>query len=212
MLKTHTKAQEQLDLFLRLIVQDKKKHSRWLNTLSFLEHIGSRKIIKSQNSARLDFTLLQHISEEARHAFYFKKWARIVSKEACPDFQEQYLIKGRLSEDYFQSLDHKTAEELSQSKDLKSGDKSFLNYLYTTWLIEERAIMLYKKYNEVLKFHQFSFNLNVILNEEDHHLNTIINTLKNKDNNFKRRAEKLFKYEQIQFTNLLQHWMSLASS
>ena len=204
--------QKQLELFLRLIVQNKQKHAHWLNTLAFLEHIGSRKIIKSQDSATLNFTVLQHISEEARHAFYFKKLARQVSKEDCPNFQEQYLIKGAVSEDYFQSLDHKSAEELSKQKNLNTEDKSILNYLYTTWLIEERAIMLYNIYNDILKLHQFPFNLNMILHEEDHHLKTIMNILQTKDKNFKERANVLFQYEQTQFEQLLQEWMTVVSS
>ena len=207
--KPHTK--EQLELFLRLIVQNKQKHAQWLNTLAFLEHIGSRKIIKSQDSSTLNLTLLQHISEEARHAFYFKKLACQVSKENCPNFQEQYLIKGSLSEDYFQSLDRKTAEELSKQKNLEVKDKSMLNYLYTTWLIEERAIMLYNIYNDILKFHQAPFNLNMILHEEDHHLKTIMNILQTKDKNFKTRANVLFQYEQRQFEQLLQEWMTVVS-
>ena len=207
--KPHT--QEQLDLFLRLIVQNKQKHAQWLNTLAFLEHIGSRKIIKSQDSATLNFTVLQHISEEARHAFYFKKLARQVSKEDCPNFQEKYLIKGSLSEDYFQSLDHKTAEELSKQKNLNAKDKSLLNYLYTTWLIEERAIMLYNIYNDILKLHQFPFNLNMILHEEDHHLKEMISAVQAKDKNFKERANVLFQFEQTQFEQLLQEWMTVVS-
>ncbi len=207
--KPHT--QEQLELFLRLIVQNKQKHAQWLNTLAFLEHIGSRKIIKSQDSTKLNFTVLQHISEEARHAFYFKKLACQVSKEDCPDFQEQYLIKGSLSENYFQSLDRKTAEELSKQKNLEVKDKSMLNYLYTTWLIEERAIMLYNIYNDILKFHKAPFNLNMILHEEDHHLKTIMNILQTKDKDFKARANVLFQYEQKQFEHLLQEWMTVVS-
>ena len=208
--KSNTK--EKLELFLRLIVQNKQKHAQWLNTLAFLEHIGSRKIIKSQNSATLSFTVLQHISEEARHAFYFKKLARQVSKESCPDFQEQYLIKGSLSEDYFQSLDRKTAEELSKQKNLKEKERAILNYLYTTWLIEERAIMLYNIYNDTLKLHQFPFNLNMILHEEDHHLKEMISAVQAKDKNFKERASVLFQYEQKQFDQLLQKWMPVVSS
>lgn len=208
--KSHTK--EQLELFLRLIVQNKQKHAQWLNTLAFLEHIGSRKIIKSQNSVTLSFTVLQHISEEARHAFYFKKLARQVSKNDCPDFQEQYLIKGSISEDYFQSLDHKTAEELSKQKNLEEKERSILNYLYTTWLIEERAIMLYTIYNDILKLHQFPFNLNMILHEEDHHLKEMISAVKTKDKNFKERAKYLFEYEQTQFDQLLQKWLTVVSS
>ena len=59
----------ELVTFLRQVMSCDQTHAKWLNTLAYLEHIGSRKIIKSQNSLRLDLHMLQHIAEEARHAF-----------------------------------------------------------------------------------------------------------------------------------------------
>ena len=170
--------------FLEKVVQNKVSHAHWLNTLAFMEHIGSRKIIKSQNSTYLDIDLLQHISEEARHAFYFKNLAHKVSPKDTPTFEPQYLIKGDLSEDYFQAVDHKVEEEVSTLP-----DKNILNYLYTTWIIEERAVFLYTVYNKLLLQGTQSlplqgtqslplqgtqspqgFNLDFILREEDNHL------------------------------------------
>ena len=191
-----------LPSFLQVVVQDKKQHAHWLNTLAFMEHIGSRKIIKSQNSTTLDHFVLQHISEEARHAFYFKNLAHKLSPSNCPTFEDTYLIKGSASEDYFQSIDHKAEEELADSP-----SKNILNYLYTTWLIEERALMLYEIYNQVLKSNKMSFNLNSILREEDHHLKTVIQIIQKKDFDFKERAKRLFEYERIQFASLVNNWL-----
>ena len=193
--------QEDLQSFLETVVQNKNLHTSWLNTLAFMEHIGSRKIIKSQNSATLDHTLLQHISEEARHAFYFKNLAYKLSPADCPNFEEVYLINGSSSEDYFQAIDHKAEEELSHSP-----FKNTLNYLYTTWMIEERAVMLYELYNQVLKLHKMPFNLNLILREEDHHLKTVMQMIQKKDPDFKERSERLFEYETNQFIWLIKQW------
>lgn len=93
-IEKETYIQKDLKSFLEAIVQNKSLHTHWLNTLAFMEHIGSRKIIKSQNSTKLDHTVLQHISEEARHAFYFKNLAHKLSPADCPNFEEEYLIKG----------------------------------------------------------------------------------------------------------------------
>lgn len=223
--------QRDLKIFLEKVVKNTKQHTHWLNTLAFMEHIGSRKIIKSQNSSTLDLTLLQHISEEARHAFYFKTLAHKLSPVDCPSFEEKYMIKGADSEDYFQAIDHHAEEDLANS-----SRKNILNYLYTTWMIEERAIMLYKLYNEVLsrtdlilnasskkpKRESFSvrslkvskpvrFNLNFILQEEDHHLKTVIQIIQEKDPDFQSRKERLFNYEQVQFALLVKKWQSVLS-
>ena len=220
-----------LKTFLEKVVQNTKQHTRWLNTLAFMEHIGSRKIIKSQNSATLDLTLLQHISEEARHAFYFKTLAHKLSPADCPSFEEKYLVKGADSEDYFQAIDHNAKEDLANS-----SRKNILNYLYTTWMIEERAIMLYKLYNEILSRTAISdsddkknkgqsasvrdpevskpvrFNLNFILQEEDHHLKTVIQIIQAKDPDFKNRKKRLFNYEHSQFVKLIKKWQSTISN
>ena len=178
-----------LKVFLEHITQNKEQHSHWLNTLAFMEYIGCRKIIKSQNSADLNLMLLQHISEEARHAYHFKKLAHQISPTDSPNFKAEYTLKGSLAEDYFQAIDHRVEEDLNHSllyqqqpnkgrsstplsnalnpnEELKSANqnriktikntkgmnlKNTLNYLYTTWLIEERALMVYHIYNQILK-------------------------------------------------------------
>jgi len=243
---TEENIKKPLTIFLEKIIQNKTLHTRWLNTLAFMEHIGSRKIIKSQNSFTLDIMLLQHISEEARHAFYFKKLAHNLSPKDCINFEENYLIKGDKSEQYFQDIDHKVQEDLvnypafsdnkksninqnpltennlinkkqsavNDSLDLEkktpySSINSLLNYLYTTWLIEERAVMLYEEYNKILEQKNMSFNLNIILKEEDHHLKTVLEIIQKKDLDFIDRSDRLFKYENSRFIQLLKEWQSV---
>ncbi len=205
-LEKETSIRKDLLSFLQNIVQDKKRHTYWLNTLAFMEHIGSRKIIKSQDSTKLDHFILQHISEEARHAFYFKHLAHKLSPVDCPTFEDIYLIKGSASEDYFQAIDHKAEEDLTNVP-----SKNILNYFYTTWLIEERALMLYELYNQVLKSNKLSFNLNAILREEDHHLKTVIQMIQKKDPDFKERATRLFDYERMAFSSLVKEWLMTIS-
>ena len=206
MLTTKTETTKQLESFLKGLLENKQNHAKWLNTLAFLEHIGCRKIVKSQNSALLSKDLLQHISEEARHAFYFKKLALKLNAEIT-NFKEENLLRGQDSEKYFQALDYKTADLLKEEK-----QSAFLNYLYTTWLVEERAVQLYTVYNQKLKAKQLPFNLDMILNEEDQHLNTVEGWLKKKDPQFKTRAKSLFHYESQEFSRLLEKWLSAVSS
>ena len=198
---SETKIKKDLESFLTKVTQDKSLHARYLNTLAFMEHIGSRKILKSQNSAKLNLTVLQHISEEARHAFYFKGLAHKISPADSQNFEPAYMINGSASEAYFQAIDHKAEEDLIGLPNAKQ-----LNYLYTTWIIEERAVMLYQIYNRILKSQRAPFNLDFILREEDHHLKTTVKFIQQKDLYFKERAKRLFTYENAQFTKLIKSW------
>src|SRR5690606_38165197 len=49
---------------LARIVPDAALHARLLNTLSLLEHLGSRKIIATQQSPAIDQPTLRHVAEE----------------------------------------------------------------------------------------------------------------------------------------------------
>jgi hypothetical protein len=67
--------------FLAGLVQDSKNHAKFLNMLAMLEHMGSRKIMVSQMNRPegLDQDTLQHLAEEARHAYFFKRHAERIN-------------------------------------------------------------------------------------------------------------------------------------
>ena len=70
-MKTH----DRLEAVIGIVMQDDHIHARWLNTFSFLEYIGFRKIVKSQRAEVLNRSLLVHALEEGRHALLLKKLA-----------------------------------------------------------------------------------------------------------------------------------------
>ena len=55
-------------------------HTRFLNMLSLMEHIGSRKIMTSQAKGALGQETLKHLAEETRHAFFFKRLAEKIAR------------------------------------------------------------------------------------------------------------------------------------
>lgn len=178
---------------LEQIVSNSSLHSRFLNTLSFLEYIGTRKIIKSQASDYFNEELLEHLNEEARHSLFFKKLAQKLSNKAMGFRPEDLLLK-KDSESYFQNLDKKS-KELSPNP--------FINYLYTTWSIENRAIYLYSIYDKILKKHSFSFSLRFILKEEGEHLKYVEDLGVNKN----PKDKKLLKeFEEKEFSYLMSKW------
>jgi hypothetical protein len=58
--------QNPIETAIAAIVVDKKLHARWLNTFSYLEYIGFRKIVKSQMAEALTNKVISHALEEGR--------------------------------------------------------------------------------------------------------------------------------------------------
>ena len=54
---------------LQTIVQSDVLHAKWLNSLSFLENTGARKISASEDSYQVSYLQLKHAAEEHRHAY-----------------------------------------------------------------------------------------------------------------------------------------------
>ena len=187
--------QEKLHHFLQNISKDAHTHAKFLNTLSFLEYIGARKILKSLQAPLLNETLLGHIAEEAYHSLFFKKLARKVCKKQF-SFEEEEMLAGRNMESYFQSLDQKACEMTKNQK--------FLNYLYTTWIIEKRAVTTYKIYNQILKENKFPFTLNSILRDEDKHLEEVETTIKKQDPDHDKHFALLKNFEAKEFDKVMQ--------
>ena len=185
----------ELQLILEEIVSYRALHGRWLNTLSFLEYIGTRKILKSLPADILDEILLSHISEEAFHSLFFKKLARKVTQNNY-SFREEELLLPEKCEDYFQNLDKK-AESLS-------GGNKVLNYLYTTWIVETRAVNVYSLYNQILQAKRFPFTLNPILKDEEKHLKQVKNLIEKMDSRYEAHFQELMAFERKEFTSLLK--------
>ncbi|XDD48752.1 hypothetical protein AB3N59_09800 [Leptospira sp. WS92.C1] len=172
--------------FLKKIIQDSKIHSRWLNTISFLEHMGSRKILATQSGFEMGEMILRHASEEARHAHFFKRMSDRVSPGTCPDYKQENLHCGYPAFLYFQRLDGMVLKNLKQSG-IKGQKQSFLSYLYVTHLIEERADFLYNEYDQILEENGISVSLKAIIKEEESHLSEMQNSLAAEDSDYKTR-------------------------
>lgn len=181
--------------FLEKIISCSKLHSLWLNTLSFLEYIGTRKMAKALPQEIFDETLLDHLSEEARHSLYFKKLAnRVSSRNLC--FQNDELLAGSEARAYFQKLDIK-AKTLS-------GGQALLNYLFTTWLIEQRAVLVYTVYNQLLSQKRFPFSLNPLLKEEMGHLIHVKSSMKKLSFDCEKTMSTLKTFEEEEFKILMK--------
>lgn len=160
-----------IDQLMQRIVADTDTHARWLNTLSYLEYIGFRKILKSQSAEMMTHATLLHANEEGRHALMLKNISLKVGGEKFDSYQPQTLLCGREAEDYFQSVDDGTEMLLSQ---VASGDKlTRLAYFTVTWLVEVRALEVYGAYMEALKGAGIASPIAGLLKEEERHLQEV---------------------------------------
>lgn len=182
---------------LETIIESPELHAKWLNTLSFLEHIGSRKILKTQSSDKTSPEILRHAAEEARHAYIFKK---MIDKTGLKseDYSISSMLCGGAANRYFQGLDgmvKRTLKEKSISKDMC--------YYYVTALIEERAGWLYPVYQKCLEKKKSPVDISNIIKEEERHLDEMHTELSGIDpsvmKEFRKKEESLFQtyYEKL---------------
>ncbi len=184
--------------FLIDVISNDGAHGRWLNTLSFMEYLGCRKIVKSQHSLGLSYKILEHIHEEAGHALLFKKWAMSLNPKTY-SYTTKSTIGLEASEEYFQNLD-RYIESFKMS--------SLLNYCYVTYLVEMRATWAYQIYSQVIaaSAHQFSFK--GLLKEEDQHLKEMTQWLEANDPNFSKNKIKHLNFENEQYKILIKHYQN----
>jgi len=145
---------------LEQICADQDLHIRFLNTLSLMEHIGSRKIMLAQPRVP-DGAMLKHLAEETRHAWFFKRAAEKLA--GCVlDYNDGVLLAGAAARFYMDRLD------AGISSAIPPGEGP-LPYLYMSLIIERRAIWAYRIYQSVLAGRNCGVSLTGVLAEEDRH-------------------------------------------
>ncbi len=152
------------------IVVDTPLHARFVNTLSRLEYVGVRKILKSRRSERIDLDGLQHILDEAVHALRLKKAAVALAGgggDGVVTFADDATLAGDAGEGYLQALDRRAEEALL---DLDPAERAEANYRLTSAAIEVRAQVFYPIYDQCLHDHSVGFSVAAIAKDEDRHL------------------------------------------
>ena len=169
-------------------------HAKFLNTLSYLEYIGARKMLKSLPAPILNKIFLEHINEEIRHSLFLKSLAEKLT-EASYGFKEQELIAGAEGGHYFQEVDHYSSKF--------SFSNPILSYLYTTYAVEQRALLFYSLYNDILKKKNFPFSLQSILNDEAEHLDYVLKEIQKIDPFWEAQLEEICQFEHQKYFSFL---------
>lgn len=156
-----------IEELLTTITDSPELHAKWLNTLSFLENCGARKIAACEHPTLVREEVLKHASEEFRHAHYLKRQINRVSSTSMSTYTLPFLLGGTATLHYLTALDLKTSRYL-KGQSLPSLKEAA--YLLVTYAIEKRADELYPIYDAILRKRGSRITVKSILLEEKGHL------------------------------------------
>ncbi len=192
-----------LHLLLSGIVKDTTIHAKWLNTLSFMENAGARKISAAEHKEEVTLLILKHAAEEHRHAYYLKKQLGKLDETLCLTYSNSELLVPNHTRFYLNTLDVKVCRYLKQHFKLSGAELKFAAYLFVTYAIEVRADELYPIYQTVLTENESKVTVKSIILEEEGHLEEMINQLNDFSPDWERYAKEVVKMEEEMFAD----WM-----
>ncbi|QRA42629.1 hypothetical protein [Chryseobacterium cucumeris] len=180
---------------LKKIVQEGSTHAKWLNTLSFMENAGARKISKCEHPTLVSQIQLKHAAEEHRHAYYLKKQIGKINPELCKTYESKELLAPIATSQYLHSLDIKACRYLQEAFQLNKTDIKYAAYLFVTYAIEVRADELYPVYQQALTEASSKIMVKSIILEEEGHLEEMIHQLNEFSPDWKHHADHILDIE-----------------
>lgn len=189
---------ENFPSLLNQIMQSDLLHAKWLNTLSYLENCGARKIAACEHPTLVKEEMLKHASEEFRHSHYLKQQIKKVSSSHFPTYCTSSILGGIHTLHYLNKLDLFTSRFLSQECLLDKYDVKKIAYLLVTYAIELRAQEFYPLYEQALRKHRSRVYVKSIILEEEEHLQEMEEGIKKLPSGLKY-AEKVCSFEHILF-------------
>jgi rubrerythrin len=194
----------QLTSILEKIVNDNLLHSKWLNTLSYMENAGARKISTAEHKENVTLLVLKHAAEEHRHAFYLKKQLSKLTEDHCKTYTSAELLAPNYTRFYLNTLDVLVCKYLKKHFSLTGSDLKFAAYLFVTYAIEVRADELYPVYQEILTAKASKVTVKSIILEEEGHLEEMLNQLREFSADWEKHATEIVEIE----TQLFHDWAS----
>ena len=176
---------------LEKIVQHNETHARWLNTLSYMENAGARKISACEHPTEVSLIQLKHAAEEHRHAYYLKKQILKITSSGCENYRSEELLASASTSNYLHHLDIKTCKYLQKNFHLNKEELKYAAYLFVTYAIEVRADKLYPVYQEVLTKYSSKVMVKSIILEEEGHLEEMISQLNRFSPDWKIHAKQI---------------------
>lgn len=173
----------QIEQLLTTMVDSNELHAKWLNTLSFLENCGARKIAACEHPTLVKEEMLKHAAEEFRHAHHLKRQIERIWSKPMDTYSLSFMLGGRATLHYLTALDLKASRYL-KTLDLPKHSIREAAYLFVTYAIELRAEELYPIYDSVLRKAGSRVAVKSILLEEKEHLDEMKEGLKQLSSGF----------------------------
>lgn len=189
---------------VRYIVQNDALHSKWLNTLSFMENAGARKISACEHPTQVRIIQLKHAAEEHRHAYYLKKQILKIDSNNCTGYTDGELLAAKTTRYYLHALDIQCSRYLKEQFQLPGAELKYAAYLFVTYAIEVRADAMYPIYQDILTKVNHRVMVKSIILEEEGHLEEMIGQLRNFHPDWEEHASVILKLEKILFDDWME--------
>jgi hypothetical protein len=180
---------------LNRIIPHAPLHGRFLNTLSMLEHMGSRKIMATQQGEGIDQATLKHVAEEAHHAYFMKRQAEKTATRPL-EFCAADLLAPAAARMYFQRLEAGLVRALGR-------ESTHATYLYMSLIVEFRALWFYRLYQQALTRFRSALSLKRVLGEEQNHLGEVAQRLEAGGERSDARVATFLRLESLLYVRLL---------
>ena len=194
----------QLKPLIEQITKDPFVHAQWLNTLSFMENTGAKKISRFESKTDVSLLILKHAAEEHRHAYYLKKQISKLAPTGFENYEDAWLISPQTSKYYLDMLDVWVSKYIKKTLGLSGYNLKWASYLLVTYAIEVRADELYPIYQEILSASHSKIQVKSIIVEEEGHLEEMISQLKQTWPDWEQHAAVAVQIE----SELFQDWVN----
>ncbi len=169
-----TQSSNPLSSFLEQALSSVPNHYLWLRSLSYLEYIGYRKMVKAVPYSEVNGGVFHHLSDEIQHSFMLKEVAnRSLVVPKMPEAVFEKLVS--IAEEYFQGIDSMAHDWVAQ----KMGkEDSYSCYLWVSFMVEKRAMKVYPQYFSTLTESPIKLVIQKIIKDESEHLSYLENQMK----------------------------------
>lgn len=186
------------------MVDEEPVHYLWLRSLSYLEYIGYRKIVKSLGYEEMGKGTYHHLSDEIRHSYMLKELAEnCFEKRYFHAFFDPSFID--IAETYFQAIDG-AVNEWIVGRD--GQERPYLCYMFVSYLIEKRAMVVYPEYFSCLQDREAKLIIQKIINDEKDHLSYLEDRLATLPETLDFKSSPVWEFEDRCFNKFLDDFQS----
>ncbi len=185
--------------FLEDVIPSEGKHYLWLRSLSYLEYIGYRKMVKSLGYEKVNRGVFHHLTDEIQHSYMLRELAdrKMAGLNGEPNFTEDHQ---ELAENYFQDIDGFVEDWVLRMTQVKNP---YLCYLLVSYVVEKRAMQVYPQYFHQLGERAFKYTIQKIIQDEAEHLGYLEGKLREFPSLGEANLSELFDFEEARFVEFL---------